>query len=106
MRESICQDRPQTRSITRKVEEHVAQKPRLNDYFPTLLENTLESMLTEQSGTGQEFLSPLHHYRETTRTTETSPHRVGSIFLNLSQSTMMAFSYPRFNGDTDVEGHP
>ena len=72
---------------------------------PTFSENTLESTLTEQSGTQQDILSPLHQYSETTTTSQTSPHRADSIYLNTSQSMTMAFSYPRFSGDTDAEGH-
>ena len=103
-REPTRQDRPQTRSYTQKAEECATRKPRLSDDVPSLSKYTLESTLTTQNVTGQEVLSPPNQYSETT-TSQTTPHRVGSTPSSASLSTGMAFSYPRFNKDTDTEGH-
>ena len=62
-------------------------------------------MLIEQSGTRQEVLSPLHHHNEANNTTQTSPYCVGNIYPSFGEYIAMAFSYPRFSGETNVEDH-
>ena len=70
---------------------------------PSSPEYTIESMLTEQSHTRQEFRSTLDQQSDTA--SHRSPHRGSSNLPNTIITTRMAFSYPRFSGDTDVEGH-
>ena len=75
-RELTHPDRPITRSITRQAEEHARQKPRLSDFGHE--DNTTPPSKTHRGNT-HDALS--HKFR------------------GLSIYTM-AFSYPRFNGET------
>ena len=81
-REPTRPNRPITRSITQLAEERAKQKPRLSAF-------------------GQEHKPNMHR----NDTYEVSlPHTSCGLSLSARTSTM-AFSYPRFNGETDTATH-
>ena len=81
------------------------RKPRLSDNAPSPLDYTVESMLMKQSGIGQEALSPPDQASVTKSHKMTHPDSSNSPFPSTTIATSMAFSYPRYNRETDTTSH-
>ena len=62
-------------------------------------------MLTKKNGIGQEALSPPDQASVTKAHKKPHPDSSNIPFLSTTIATSMAFSYPRFNGETDAASH-
>ena len=93
------------RSITCQTEECTKRKPRFNDHVFSFQEYTGDSTITEQRDVDHEALS--QHDQGSANKRLNSPNRKSrNLPLPIVTATSgMVFSYPRFNGETDVASH-